>query len=145
MTRRRALLSLAAFAGPREVLFDGTDLRNFRTPTGLTGPEVSWRNRGTGAEETRAVSNVFLMLGAMPNTEWLDGCLELDEHGFVRCGVDVERSDWQTDRLPYALETSRRGVFAVGDVRSGSIKRVASGVGEGSIVVSAIHSILAEM
>jgi thioredoxin reductase (NADPH) len=108
--------------------------------------QVTWRNRRTGAQEDRAISNVFLMLGAMPNTEWLRDCVRLDEAGFVRCGAAFEaRGDWQTDRLPYALETSRRGVFAVGDVRSGSIKRVASSVGEGSIVVSAIHSVLSEM
>jgi thioredoxin reductase (NADPH) len=107
---------------------------------------VTWRNRRTSSEETKAISNVFLMLGALPNTEWLRDCLRLDEDGFVRCGLDFDRSaDWQTDRVPFALESSRRGVFAVGDVRSGSVKRVASGVGEGSIVVSAIHSILSEM
>lgn len=108
--------------------------------------EVTWRNRRTGAEETRAISTVFLMLGAVPNTEWLRDCLLLDDAGFVRCGVGFDRSgDWQADRVPHALESSRRGVFAVGDVRSGSIKRVASSVGEGSIVVSAIHAILSEM
>ncbi len=108
--------------------------------------EVTWRHRRTGAEETRAISNVFLMLGAVPNTEWLRGCLLLDDYGFVRCGAGFDHSgDWQTDRVPYALESSRRGVFAVGDVRSGSVKRVASAVGEGSIVVSAIHQILAEI
>ena len=108
--------------------------------------QVTWRNRRTGAEESRAISTVFLMLGAVPNTEWLRDCVLLDDSGFVRCGVGFDRSgDWQTDRVPHALESSRRGVFAVGDVRSGSIKRVASSVGEGSIVVSAIHTILSEM
>jgi thioredoxin reductase (NADPH) len=107
---------------------------------------VTWRHRRTGVEETRAISNVFLMLGAMPNTEWLRGCVQLDESGFVRCGAGFEPpSGVENDRLPHALESSRRGVFAVGDVRSGSIKRVASSVGEGSIVVSAIHAILSEM
>jgi thioredoxin reductase (NADPH) len=107
---------------------------------------VRGRNRRTGGEESRAISNVFVMLGAMPNTEWLRDCLLLDDTGFVRCCVGFEPSkDWQTDRVPHALESSRRGVFAVGYVRSGSIKRVASSVGEGSIVVSAIHTILSEM
>lgn len=107
--------------------------------------QVTWRNRRTGAEESRAIANVFLMLGATPNTEWLRGCLKLDDNGFVCCGGEFESTGgWQTDRLPHLLESSRRGVFAVGDVRSGSIKRVASSVGEGSIVVSAIHAILAE-
>ena len=97
---------------------------------------VTWRNRAhRRARRRRPISNVFLMLGAMPNTEWLRGCVALDENGFVRCGVGFEPSGgWQTDRVPHALESSRRGVFAVGDVRSGSIKRVASSVGEGSIV-----------
>jgi thioredoxin reductase (NADPH) len=108
--------------------------------------QVTWRQRRSGAEETRAISNVFLMLGATPNTEWLRGCLALDENGFVRCGAGFAPGGaWATDRLPHVLETSRRGVFAVGDVRAGSVKRVASAVGEGSIVVSAIHAILAEM
>ena len=107
--------------------------------------QVTWRNRRTGAVERRAISNVFLMLGAVPNTEWLRGCVLLDDSGFVRSGIGLERSgDWPTDRVSHALESSRRGVFAVGDVRSGSIKRVASSVGEGSIVVSAIHAILSE-
>jgi thioredoxin reductase (NADPH) len=107
---------------------------------------VTWRHQRTGAEEKRAIANVFLMLGAMPNTEWLRGCVALDENGFVRCGAAFEPGgEWQTDRLPHALETSRRGVFAVGDARAGSVKRVASAVGEGSIVISAIHASLPEM
>jgi thioredoxin reductase (NADPH) len=107
--------------------------------------EVTWRHRRTGVEQARPISNVFVMLGAMPNTDWLHGCIALDEHGFVRCGGAFDPGgDWETDRMPHALETSRRGVFAVGDVRAGSVKRVASAVGEGSIVVSAIHSSLAE-
>jgi thioredoxin reductase (NADPH) len=105
---------------------------------------VTWRNNRTGAEETRNISTIFLMLGATPNTEWLRDCIRLDESGFVRCGAGFEQQgEGHTDRLPHALETSRRGVFAVGDVRSGSVKRVASSVGEGSIVVSAIHAVLA--
>jgi thioredoxin reductase (NADPH) len=107
--------------------------------------QVTWRHRRTGVSDTRAIANVFLMLGAVPNTEWLQNCLGLDDNGFVRCGMGFDSTGgWQHDRVPYALETSRRGVFAVGDVRSGSVKRVASSVGEGSIVVSAIHAILAE-
>ena len=105
---------------------------------------VTWRHRHTGAEQRRTVSNVFLMLGALPNTEWLRDCVQLDETGFVCCGSTVALDELPAARLPHALETSRRGVFAVGDVRAGSIKRVASSVGEGSIVVSAIHSVLGE-
>jgi thioredoxin reductase (NADPH) len=92
---------------------------------------VTWRNRDSGVEETHAIGNIFVMIGAEPNTDWLAGCLELDAKGFVVSGDSVS---------PYA--TSRPGVYAVGDVRSGSVKRVASGVGEGSVVVQAIHRFL---
>ena len=99
--------------------------------------EVSWTDRRTGATETRAISNLFVMIGADPNTEWLGGCLELDMRGFIRTGSDAEGR-----ALSSPFVTSRPGIFAVGDVRSGSVKRVASGVGEGSVVVQAIHQYL---
>ena len=109
--------------------------------TALDGDErlrtVTWTDRGTGASEARAVGNVFLMIGAEPNTEWLQGCLDLDPKGFVRTGSG---RDGKTLASPYA--TTTLGIFAVGDVRSGSIKRVASGVGEGSVVVQAVHQFL---
>lgn len=92
---------------------------------------VTWTNRKTGDSETRALSNVFVMIGAQPNTDWLDGCLELDSKGFIVC---------RDPSSPYA--SSRPGVFAVGDVRSGSVKRVASAVGEGSVAVQAVHRFL---
>ena len=95
--------------------------------------EVSWVNRDTGATVTEPIRNVFVMIGAAPNTEWLRGCVVLDGKGFVVTGEAGLGS-------PYA--TSQPGVFAVGDVRSGSVKRVASGVGEGSVVVQAIHRFL---
>ena len=89
------------------------------------------------------------MTGAKPNTEWLVGCLELDERNFVKTGVDLDAdtlagAGWPLARPPYPLETSTPGVFAVGDVRSGSVKRVASAVGEGSVAVQFVHSVLAE-
>jgi len=97
---------------------------------------VTWTDRQSGAQTTRPVSSVFVMIGAEPNTQWAAGCLELDAQGFVctgaKAGADADS--------PYA--TSRRGVYAVGDVRSGSVKRVASGVGEGSVVVQAVHRFL---
>jgi thioredoxin reductase (NADPH) len=77
------------------------------------------------------------MIGAEPNTEWLNGCLDLDGRGFVKTG---KSADGRALASPFA--TTRAGVFAVGDVRSGSVKRVASGVGEGSVVVQAIHQFL---
>ena len=109
---------------------------------------VSWRD-GTGRVETRPMRHVFVMMGAMPNTAWLEGCLALDDKGFVKTGPDLTREDlqaakWPLGRTPYLLETSLPGVFAVGDVRAGSVKRVASAVGEGSIAVSFVHRVLQE-
>jgi thioredoxin reductase (NADPH) len=98
---------------------------------------VSWTDRNTGASETRPIANLFVMIGAEPNTEWLDSCHDLDAKGFVVTGRD---EDGQALASPYA--TTQPGVFAVGDVRAGSVKRVASSVGEGSVVVQAIHQFL---
>jgi thioredoxin reductase (NADPH) len=98
---------------------------------------VTFTNRNTGASESRPCSNLFLMIGAEPNTEWLNGCLALDAKGFVQTGRDA---DGKALASPFA--TTRNGIFAVGDVRSGSVKRVASSVGEGSVVVQAIHHFL---
>jgi thioredoxin reductase (NADPH) len=99
--------------------------------------------------ETRDIRHVFVMTGAVPNTHWLDGCVALDASGFVKTGADLLREDlasarWPLARPPRLLETSLPGVFAVGDVRRGSIKRVASAVGEGSIAVSFVHRTLLE-
>lgn len=99
--------------------------------------EVTWTNRQTGASETRRIGNVFVMIGAEPNTDWLDGCLELDPRGFIITGRDGEGR-----ALDSAFATTAAGIFAVGDVRSGSVKRVASGVGEGSVVIQAVHQFL---
>ena len=96
---------------------------------------VTWTNAETGAEQRHAIGNMFVMIGAEPNTDWLDGCLALDARGFVQTGADATGA-----ASPYA--TSKPGIFAIGDVRSGSVKRVASGVGEGSVVVSAVHQYL---
>ncbi len=97
---------------------------------------VTWRT-AEGAPERRAIGGLFVMIGAEPNTEWLEGCLALDRGGFVVTGVD---GDGRQLASPYA--TSRPGIFAVGDVRSGSVKRVASAVGEGSVVIAAVHRFL---
>ena len=96
--------------------------------------QVTWTNRDTKESQTHAIGNAFVMIGAEPNTEWLDGCLELDGKGFVQTGKDADGTALSS---PYA--TTRPGIFAVGDVRSGSVKRVASGVGEGSVVIQAVH------
>ncbi len=110
---------------------------------------VSWRNNQSGEVETRAVRHVFVMAGAVPNTHWLDGCLALDAKGFIKTGPDLSPDDlaaaqWPLDRTPHLLETSLPGVFAVGDVRGGSLKRVASAVGEGAIAVAFVHQVLHE-
>jgi thioredoxin reductase (NADPH) len=97
---------------------------------------VTWTDRRSGAATTRPARSVFVMIGAEPNTRWVDGCLELDRQGFVVTGAKA-RADADS---PYS--TSRPGVYAVGDVRSGSVKRVASAVGEGSVVVQSVHTFL---
>ncbi len=109
---------------------------------------VRWRNNQTGATEEHGVTHVFLMTGAAPNTAWLDGCLALDDKGFVKTGSELMPDDlaaahWPLARPPFLLETSLPGVFAVGDIRAQSVKRVASAVGEGSIAISFVHQVLA--
>jgi thioredoxin reductase (NADPH) len=110
---------------------------------------VEWRDMATGTTEEHDIGNVFVMTGANPNTSWLNGCLALDEHGFIKTGPalsaeDLREAKWPQGRAPFLLETSLQGVFAAGDVRSGSIKRVASAVGDGSIAVSFVHQVLAQ-
>jgi len=110
---------------------------------------VRWRNSHTGQTEEHKISHVFVMTGADPNTHWLDGCVALDAKGFIKTGPDLSPENlstarWPITRQPYLLETSLPGVFAVGDVRGGSIKRVASAVGEGSIAISFVHQVLQE-
>jgi thioredoxin reductase (NADPH) len=110
---------------------------------------VLWRNNQTGQTEGHQIGHVFVMTGATPNTRWLDGCTILDTKGFIKTGPDLlpenlSASGWPLTRQPYLLETSLPGVFAVGDVRGGSIKRVASAVGEGSIAISFVHQVLHE-
>jgi thioredoxin reductase (NADPH) len=109
---------------------------------------VRWRD-GTGAVTSQDIKHVFLMTGAEANTGWLNGRVALDAKGFIKTGWDLTQKDlaaarWPLDRSPYLLETSLPGVFAVGDVRCGNVKRVASAVGEGSITVSFVHRALAE-
>jgi thioredoxin reductase (NADPH) len=116
-------------------------LHSFTEITGLEGDErlrtVTWTHMQDGKGETRQVGNVFVLIGAEPNTAWLDGCLELDGQGFVRTGKGSDGTP-----LPSPYMTTKPGIFAVGDVRSGSVKRVAASVGEGSVVVAAIHQYL---
>jgi thioredoxin reductase (NADPH) len=102
------------------------------------------RNADDDSEQEVAVDACFVFIGALPRTEWLDGVVARDERGFVLAGSDVHKQGWPLPREPHPLETSVPGVFVAGDVRSRSIKRVASAVGEGSMAVSLIHEYLAQ-
>jgi thioredoxin reductase (NADPH) len=125
-----------------------------RTRTEIVGLEgdshlerVTFESAADGAVDSRPIRHVFLMTGADPGTDWLEGCVAVDTKGFLRTGPDLTPDDlaaaaWPLARAPYLLETSLPGVFAVGDVRSGSVKRVASAVGEGSIAITFVHRML---
>ncbi|HEY1696948.1 MAG TPA: FAD-dependent oxidoreductase [Polyangiaceae bacterium] len=108
---------------------------------------ISWR--GPGGAETHPIGHVFLMIGAQPNSAWLGDCVALDDKGFVKTGADLTADElshtrWPVTRAPFLFETNRHRVFAVGDVRAGSVKRVASAVGEGSVCVQLVHRALSE-
>jgi thioredoxin reductase (NADPH) len=110
---------------------------------------VRWRDNESGNDEIHDIRHVFVMTGAVPSTDWLEGCIALDAKGFINTGPDLSQDElaaaqWPLARAPHLLETSLPGVFAVGDVRGGNIKRVASAVGEGSIAVSFVHRVLHE-
>ena len=129
------------------------ELRTGSQLVGLEGngslERIRWRSDQTGEIEGHDIRHVFIMTGAVPNTRWLDGCVVQDEQGFVKTGPDLSPDDlahatWPLARPPYLLETSRPGIFAVGDVRGGNVKRVASAVGEGSIAVAFVHQVLRE-
>jgi thioredoxin reductase (NADPH) len=108
---------------------------------------VRSRDKRTGAVDEQGVRHVFMMTGAVPNTKWLAGCVAVDPNGFIKTGPDLTPEDlaqaqWPVTRQPYLLETSRPGIFAVGDVRGGNLKRVASAVGEGANAVALVHQVL---
>lgn len=105
--------------------------------------QITWHHRATGEETTRPVCRLFLMIGAAPNTSWIGPSLLTDETGFLVTGGDLVEADrWKLDRQPEPFETSLPGVFAIGDARSKSVKRVASAVGEGSVCVQSVHRVL---
>jgi thioredoxin reductase (NADPH) len=122
-------------ASPRITLLTETEITALHGEAMLRA--VEWTNRLTGEAARRDIANIFVMIGAAPNTDWLAGCLALDAKGFVRTGHEVNADPGAS---PYAA--SRPGIWAVGDVRAGSVKRVASSVGEGSVVVAAVHEYL---
>jgi thioredoxin reductase (NADPH) len=137
--------SMSEYLTARIAAADRITLHPCTEITAVTGrrhlEQVTWTTSTTGAQETRPIADVFLMLGAVPNTEWLRGAVSLDDRGFVRVGSDLP--DDATGHRPGLLATDLPGVYAVGDVRSSSVKRVASAVGEGSVVVSQVHGFLA--
>jgi len=111
--------------------------------------EVTLRSTDTGIDETRSAAALFIYIGAEPQTDWLDGVIQRDARGFIRTGSMLAREGersaaWPLSRAPFLLETSVPGIFAAGDVRCGSVKRVAAAVGEGSIAVQFIHQYLAD-
>ena len=132
---------------PRITLHTRTEIQGLEGDSHLE--QVRWRNATTGEVKTCVIRHVFLMTGAEPNTAWVEGCVTLDDKGFVKTGTDLTADElaaarWSLSRPPFLLETSVPGIFAVGDVRAGNVKRVASAVGEGSISVQLAHKVLAE-
>jgi len=110
---------------------------------------VAWRDRRTEQQQTDPIRHVFVMTGAVPATQWLHGCITLDEKGFIKTGPELTHEElvaakWPLARAPLLLETNLPGIFAIGDVRAGNVKRVASAVGEGSIAIALVHQILRE-
>ena len=108
------------------------------------------KNSTSGETETVPTQALFILIGAVPHTDWLEGFVERDERGFILSGPDLSKpgerpKGWKPDRDPYLLETSVPGVFVAGDVRHGSIKRCASAVGEGSIAIQFVHQYLKEV
>ncbi len=111
---------------------------------------ITIANTITGEKETVPATSLFIFIGALPRTDWLDGVVERDKQGFIMSGADLMRDrrrprGWAVDRDPFLLETSVPGIFVAGDVRYGSVKRVASGVGEGSIAIQFVHQYLSKV
>jgi thioredoxin reductase (NADPH) len=128
-------------ASPNITLLTWTEIEALEGDSSLE--RVRWRNKQTGQTGECNIPHLFMMTGASPNTAWLDNCLAMDGKQFIKTGAGAG-SDWPLERSPYLLETSLPGVFAVGDVRAGSMKRVAAAVGEGSMAVQFVHKVLAE-
>ena len=143
--------SMSSYLIERIDASDEITLHTHTEITGLHGDDqlegVTWTNNETEESKRCEVGHVFLMIGAVPNADWCNGSLLTDSNGFLCTGLAVvEAGKWDhDDRSPGTFETSWPGVFAVGDVRAGSVKRVASAVGEGSVCVQAIHAVLDEI
>ena len=129
--------------GNIEVLLN-TEVKRMSGDVHLTTIEIV--NSTTGQKQVLEAEALFSFIGAVPRTDWLPKEIEIDSKGFVRTGPALAQSPaWSAKRPPFLLETSRPGVFAAGDVRSGSVKRVASAVGEGAMAVQFVHEYLKEM
>jgi thioredoxin reductase (NADPH) len=129
---------------PNIELICSTTIRRMNGTTHLESVDLV--NSKSGEERTVQTPGVFSFIGADPRTGWLPTEIERDEKGFIRTGADLASSPhWTSPRQPFLLETSRAGVFAAGDVRSGSVKRVASAVGEGAMAVQFVHERLKHM
>ena len=135
-------------AAPNIELLPHTDIVALSGTTEGQLERVRWRNNKTGEEHEKTIRNVFLFIGADPATGWLDGCgVVTDLQGFVQTGAAIASKDVHADRAahrPLPLESNIPGVFAVGDVRAGSVKRVGGAIGEGAAVVAQLHSLLAD-
>jgi thioredoxin reductase (NADPH) len=127
-------------ASPRITLLTQTEIVGLEGERSLES--VVWAHRVSNTQVRKPISNVFAMLGALPNTNWLQGCVDLDDKGFVLTASSITDGSARLGTSPFAASAS--GIYAIGDVRSGSVKRVASAVGEGSVVVQAIHQYLSE-
>jgi thioredoxin reductase (NADPH) len=128
---------------PNIELLPNTTIRRMSGTDHLRAVDIV--NAKTGQERTVETPAVFSFIGAVPRTDWLPPEIERDSGGFIRTGAALAGSPhWTSRRHPFLLETSRPGVFAAGDVRSGSVKRVASAVGEGSMAVQCVHEFLKE-
>ncbi|MGH2851964.1 MAG: NAD(P)/FAD-dependent oxidoreductase, partial [Solirubrobacteraceae bacterium] len=140
----RYLIDELERAGSVELLTQ-REVVELRGEESLTSVVVA--DRGSGARVELPAKALFVFIGASPHTKWLQGELAIDEHGFLLTGSDIvgEYVMPHAERRPFFLETSAPGIFAVGDVHSGSIKRVASAVGEGSMAVALVHQRLASL
>jgi thioredoxin reductase (NADPH) len=142
--------SMSSYLTHRIINTPNIELRRCTEVVGMNGDghlsSVEILNKTTGERETMAAAALFSFIGTSPRTGWLPPEIEKDEKDFVRTGIDVGDSPrWSLKRQPFLLETSRPGVFAAGDVRSGSVKRVASAVGEGAMAVQFVHEYLKTM
>ncbi|HEY6924042.1 MAG TPA: FAD-dependent oxidoreductase [Steroidobacteraceae bacterium] len=132
---------------PNITLRTHTEIKDLAGETSLE--RVTWHCSLDNETVTHPIHHVFLMTGAVPNTHWLQDCVALDDKGFIRTGADLQAEDlaadgWPLARQPYMFETTIPGIFAVGDVRAGSVKRVAAAVGEGSACIQLLHRVLTE-